>query len=195
MVTLDDIQRLVMNYGNDILDDERRAHAIICDWHPRETVRFDEVSHLCGQWKKGKRPRVIYIDDDDPSPLLDGSFPFTMAQSFYGADSSFGQVMQTVGKPGKVKKKAVTGNAKKQSATTKADTKSSAKKVDTQSSSKKKTKQKNSIVISTNGNSIAIDGDNISVQQTFKSGVNTRTISIHIDTTQSLHTKKDIFGG
>ncbi len=186
MVTLDDIQRLVMNYGNDILDDERRAHAIICDWHPRETVRFDEVSRLCGQWKKGKRPRVIYIDDDDPSPLLDGSSPFTMAQSFYGADSFFGQVMQTVGKPGKVKKKAVTRKAKTQSPT---------KKVDTQSSSKKKTKQKNSIVISTNGNSIAIDGDNISVQQTFKSGVNTRTISIHIDTTQSLHTKKDIFGG
>lgn len=180
MATLEDIQRLVMNYGNDILDDERRAHAIICDWHPHETIRFDEVSRLCGQWKKGKRPSVIYIYDDDPYPFFEGRFPLSMAQSL-GADSLLSQALQGSAKAGKVKK-SVTGKAKTQSATKKVG---ASKKVDAQSSAKQNTKQKNSIVLSANGNSISIDGDNISVKQTFKSGVSTKTISIHMDTTQS----------
>lgn len=163
MATLDDIRQLIKVFGNDILDDERRAHAIICDWHPHETIRFDEVSRLCQQWKKGKRPSVIYIDDDELYPLFEGN---------------------ASAKAGKKSTKSGNTNTKPRKKNTKSENKNTKS-----GNTKSATEKKNSIVLSANGNSISIDGNNISVKQTFKSGVSTKTISIHIDTTQSFRAK------
>ncbi len=201
MATLEDIQRLVRNYGKDILDDERRAHAIICDWHPHETVRFDEVSRLCGQWKKGKRPSVIYIDDEDPEPPLDESSLSSMAQSCYGAGSFFTQAMYGLGSA--MVGKNLTKAGRKTTKPKKKDTRSGNANTPSAKTHTKSATKKKGIVLSANGNSISIEGDNISVKQggntisvnqggenisvkqTFKSGVSTKTISIHIDTTKS----------
>lgn len=56
MITLIDIQEVTKQFGEAILTDTRRVHAIISDWKPHETIHINDVSRLCRQWQQGMRP-------------------------------------------------------------------------------------------------------------------------------------------
>ncbi len=109
MLTINDIEKVVTRFGEEVVANPRRVYGILSDWCPRVRIPFDEVVQLCQRWQQGERPPQITIQRN--------SF------SMYGTNYA--------------------------------------------------TKE------------IHITDLGITINKTMKSGINTKTISIHIDTTKS----------
>ncbi len=166
MITLNDIKKVVEQFGEEVVDNPKRMYAILADWHPRERIVPEEVEKLCQQWKEMKQAfRHIHFEGPFRGPFgepFDGPFELPLED------------MITL-----YQRKKLEGEIPDMHIHTKQNGKTTEVKMGPKGMRIKKT--------TTNGETtdIKMGANGMQIKKTTKAGINTKTILIHIDTSQS----------
>lgn len=162
MITLNDIKKVVEQFGEEVVDNPKRMYAILADWHPRERIAPEEVEKLCQQWKEMKQAfRHIHFEGPFRGPF-GGSFGLPLED------------MITL-----YQRRKLEGEVPDMHIHTKQNGKTTEVKMGPKGMRIKKT--------TTNGETtdIKMGPNGMQIKKTTKAGINTKTILIHIDTSQS----------
>ncbi len=166
MITLNDIKMVVEQFGEEVVDNPKRMYAILADWHPRERIAPEEVEKLCQQWKEMKQAfRHIHFE---------GPFRGPFGEPFEGPFELPLEDMITL-----YQRRKLEGEGPDMHIHTKKNGKTTEVKMGPNGMRIKKT--------TTNGETtdIKMGPNGMQIKKTTKAGINTKTILIHIDTSQS----------
>ncbi len=166
MITLNDIKMVVEQFGEEVVDNPKRMYAILADWHPRERIAPEEVEKLCQQWKEMKQAfRHIHFE---------GPFRGPFGEPFEGPFELPLEDMITL-----YQRRKLEGEVPDMHIHTKQNGKTTEVKMGPKGMRIKKT--------TTNGETtdIKMGANGMQIKKTTKAGINTKTILIHIDTSQS----------